>query len=195
MSENRELVLYYITYILSQRKCPLSQLGLAEPPIRTDGEEDERATGASPGATSLDEVKAALRDSVSECELRYSRAFGDLHNQLHVTPATVQRTFESVMDELFDSGVNWGRVVMLFAFAGALCVECVDKEMSQLVVQIVGWVADYLDNRIQPWIHSQGGWRRRLQERVKKWLLAGMTLLTGVTLGSLIVQKSLGGGT
>lgn len=32
---------------------------------------------------------------------------------------------------------------------------------------------------------------RRSQESFKKWLLAGMTLVTGVVVGSLIVQKRL----
>lgn len=32
---------------------------------------------------------------------------------------------------------------------------------------------------------------RKSQENFKKWLLAGMTLLTGVVVGSLIAQKRL----
>lgn len=34
---------------------------------------------------------------------------------------------------------------------------------------------------------------RKSQENFKKWLLAGMTLLTGVVVGSLIAQKRLWG--
>lgn len=62
------------------------------------------------------------------------------------------------MDEVFRDGVNWGRIVGLFAFGGALCVECVDKEMTSLVGRIIDWMTVYLDNHIQPWIQSQGGW-------------------------------------
>ncbi|KAG8002941.1 Bcl-2-like protein 1 [Nibea albiflora] len=160
-------------------------MGLREPPNRTDegeagvGEEQRVAThangtfnGTSPGtppesppqqqqppsATSMDAVKEALRDSANEFELRYARAFNDLHNQLHITPATAYQSFENVMDEVFRDGVNWGRIVGLFAFGGALCVECVEKEMSPLVGRIIEWMTVYLDIRIQPWIQSQGGW-------------------------------------
>lgn len=158
-------------------------MGLIEPPNRTDGveaglgEEQRVAThangtfnGTSPGnppasplrqqpsTTSLDAVKEALRDSANEFELRYARAFNDLHNQLHITPATAYQSFENVMDEVFRDGVNWGRIVGLFAFGGALCVECVEKEMSSLVGRIIEWMTVYLDNHIQPWIQSQGGW-------------------------------------
>uniref|UniRef100_A0AAQ4RRF2 Bcl-2-like protein 1 n=1 Tax=Gasterosteus aculeatus aculeatus TaxID=481459 RepID=A0AAQ4RRF2_GASAC len=272
MSQNRELVVFYINYKLSQRNLPLNHIGLSEPPNRTGGGVEAGAAGGQRGAThsngtfngtspgtppaspllqqrspstaSLDAVKEALRDSANEFELRYARAFSDLHNQLHITPATAYQSFEDVMDEVFRDGVNWGRIVGLFAFGGALCVECVDKEMSPLVGRIVEWMTLYLDNHIQPWIQNQGGWAkliwriltacwpevgevsgekqgrkekpiirlvlstvlerfaevfgqdaaaesRRSQESFKKWLLAGMTLVTGVVVGSLIVQKRL----
>ncbi|KAL6120136.1 bcl2l1 [Pungitius sinensis] len=232
MSQNRELVVFYINYKLSQRNYPVNHIGLSEPPNRTGGGEagaaDEQRVathsngtlhGSSPGTppaspllqqrlpstASLDAVKEALRDSANEFELRYARAFSDLHNQLHITPATAYQSFENVMDEVFRDGVNWGRIVGLFAFGGALCVECVDKEMSPLVGRIIEWMTVYLDNHIQPWIQTQGGWERfaevfgqdaaaesrRSQESFKKWLLAGMTLVTGVVVGSLIVQKRL----
>uniref|UniRef100_A0AAV2M1L2 Bcl-2 Bcl-2 homology region 1-3 domain-containing protein n=1 Tax=Knipowitschia caucasica TaxID=637954 RepID=A0AAV2M1L2_KNICA len=98
-------------------------------------------------------------------------------------------------------GVNWGRVVGLFAFGGALCVECVDKDMSHLVQRIVGWMTVYLDEHIQDWIDQQGGWdvfadlyggdaaamSRRSEESFRQWLFAGVTLVTGVVVGSLLV--------
>lgn len=228
MSENRELVIFYIMYKLSQRNYPLNHIVLSEPPNRTGGgdagsgrdpQTDTRANGTfsgvgspppSPlrqpvGGTGLDAVKEALRDTANEFELRYSMAFSDLHSQLHITPATAYQSFENVMDEVFRDGVNWGRIVGLFAFGGALCVECVEKEMSPLVGRIVEWMTVYLDNHIQPWIQSQGGWERfaeifghdaaaegrRSEESFKKWLLVGMTVMTGFVVGSLFAQKRL----
>ncbi|KAG7283448.1 hypothetical protein CRUP_035241 [Coryphaenoides rupestris] len=254
-SQNRELVLYYIKYKLSQRNFPLNHLTLATPPNRTEvggaaaarGHEP-RATAAAAAATlsphtngtpngtslatpppsppfpqvppspppasplrrqpsgdGLEAVKEALRDSANEFELRFARAFSDLSSQLHITPATAYQSFESVMNEVFRDGVNWGRVVGLFAFGGALCVECVEKEMSSLVGRIAEWMTVYLDVHIQPWIQAQGGWERfsevfgkdaaaesrRSQESFKKWLLAGMTLVTGVVVGSIFAQRRL----
>ncbi|XP_054655108.1 bcl-2-like protein 1 [Dunckerocampus dactyliophorus] len=228
MSSNRELVVFYISYKLSQRNYPLSHMGLIEASNRTDGGEEgsgaEEArvptnangtfNGGSPPASptreascpaGLDAVKEALRDSANEFELRYAHAFSDLHHQLHITPATAYQSFENVMDEVFRDDVNWGRIVGLFAFGGALCVECMEKEMSHLVGRIIEWMTVYLDNHIQPWIDRQGGWERfaeifgqdaaaevrRSQDTFKKWLLAGMTLVTGVVVGSLIAHKRL----
>ncbi|KAG7323079.1 hypothetical protein KOW79_012781 [Hemibagrus wyckioides] len=238
---NRELVVYFIKYKLSQRNYPCSHIGLTEDANGSEGGEAEEgnaagarepetptavvngslngtgSTGTPPrsptlspqrqvnGRASLEAVKEALRDSANEFELRYTRAFSDLSSQLHITPVTVYQSFESVMDEVFRDGVNWGRIVGLFAFGGALCVECVEKEMSPLVARIAEWMTVYLDNHIQPWIQEQGGWERfaeifgndsagesrRLEESFKKWLLAGMTLLMGVAVGSIIAQKRL----
>lgn len=170
-------MVFYIKYKLSQRNYPLNHNGLIPEPQRTDGQSPAAArsngtfNGASSGTppassapqqesspTSLDAVKEALRDTGNEFELRYNCAFSNLHKQLHITPATAYQSFENVMDEVFRDGVNWGRVVGLFAFGGALCVECVEKEMNPLVGRIVEWMTVYLDNHIQPWIQSQGGW-------------------------------------
>lgn len=177
MSRNRELVLFYIRFKLSQRNYPIHHILPSEPPDNSGtGEpdlDDEQTletrangtfNGTGPGsprhhqAEVMDGVKVALRDTAHEFELRYSRAFNDLHSTLHITPATAYQSFENVMDEVFRDGVNWGRIVGLFAFGGALCVECVEKEMSPLVARIVEWMTVYLDERIEPWVESQGGW-------------------------------------
>ncbi|XP_068604195.1 bcl-2-like protein 1 [Brachionichthys hirsutus] len=222
MSQNRELVVFYINYKLSQRNYPL-HMELIEPADRTEGGEagpaEERRVAMHANGTfngtpppsprqrrpPLDAVKEALRDSANEFEFRYSRAFSDLHKQLHITPGTAYQSFENVMDEVFRDRVNWGRIIGLFVFGGALCVECVEKEMSSLVGRIIEWMTVYLDNRIQPWIQSQGGWERfaelfgqdkvaefrRSQESFRKWMLAGMTLVTGVVVGFLLTRKRL----
>ncbi|KAG7275997.1 hypothetical protein CRUP_028554 [Coryphaenoides rupestris] len=118
----------------------------------------------------LEEVKVALRQSVEEFELRYTLAFNDLSSQLPVTAATAYGSFKSVMDEVFRDGINWGRIVGLFAFGGTLCVECVDKEMSHMVPRVAEWMTTYLDDH-------------------KRWLLVGVLVLTGVLLGALIAKK------
>nr|XP_015220604.1 PREDICTED: bcl-2-like protein 1 isoform X1 [Lepisosteus oculatus] len=174
---NRDLVVYYINYKLSQKNYSWDQFSLEG---RTGGAEavgsgspnaEERTNGAANGGggpvsrqppQGIEAVQGALRDSANEFELRYGRAFSDLSSQLHITPATAYQSFEHVMDEVFRDGVNWGRIVGLFAFGGALCVECVEKEMSNLVSRIAEWMTVYLDNNIQPWIQSQGGWSRDL---------------------------------
>lgn len=169
----RELVEFFISYKLSQSNCPTSLLRPEGGDGRTDGDKANSAASngllvsrdscGQPGASlpprgGIEAVKSALKDSADEFELLYTQAFSDLSTQLDITPDTAYHSFKSVMDEVFKDGVNWGRIVGLFAFGGVLCVECVQKNMSELVSRIVDWMTMYLDEHISPWIESQGGW-------------------------------------
>ncbi|KAG8007412.1 Bcl-2-like protein 1 [Nibea albiflora] len=216
---NRELVEFFVSYKLSQRNYPTSLLRPEDAGGRTEGDKassaasngllvDSRNGGGQAGTSSspggdIEAVKAALRDSADEFELLFTQAFSDLSSQLDITPDTAYHSFKSVMDEVFKDGVNWGRIVGLFAFGGVLCVECVEKDMSELVPRIADWMTMYLDEHISPWIQSQGGWdcfaevfgrdaaaeARRSRETLNRWLLVGVALLMGVVVGVLFAKK------
>ncbi|KAM9362379.1 bcl-2-like protein 1 [Symphorus nematophorus] len=217
---NRELVEFFISYKLSQRNYPTSLLRPEDAGGRTEGGDkassatangllvNSRNGGGQPGTSSsagvnIEAVKVALRDSADEFELLFTQAFSDLSSQLDITPDTAYHSFKSVMDEVFKDGVNWGRIVGLFAFGGVLCVECVEKDASKLVSRIADWMTMYLDEHINPWIQSQGGWdcfaevfgrdaaaeARRSRETLSRWLLVGVALLMGVVVGVLIAKK------
>lgn len=166
---NRELVEFFISYKLSQKNYPTSLLR----PENADGQTDrDSATSngllvntrgvqletASSSHFGIEAVKSALQDSADEFEQLFTQAFSDLSSQLDITPDTAYHSFKSVMDEVFKDGVNWGRIVGLFAFGGVLCVECVEKDMSELVSRIADWMTMYLDEHISLWIEGQGGW-------------------------------------
>ncbi|XP_074532666.1 bcl-2-like protein 1 [Halichoeres trimaculatus] len=212
---NRELVEFFISYKLSQRNYPTSVLRREDAGGRTEDSSDSNGVlvdswnrdsqlGSSLVLQSdIEAVKAALLDSADEFELLYTQAFSDLSSQLDVTPDTAYHSFKNVMDELFKDGVNWGRIVGLFAFGGVLCTECFQKGMGELVSRIADWMTVYLDEHISPWIQSQGGWdcfaeifgrdaaaeARRSRETLSRWLLVGMALLMGVVVGVYIAKK------
>lgn len=164
---------------------------------------NRRTQTSQPPDDHLEAVKTALRDSADEFEELFTQAFSNLSSQLDITPDTAYHSFKSVMDEVFKDGVNWGRIVGLFVFGGVLCVECVEKDMSSLVPRIADWMTIYLDENVNSWIQSQGGWdcfaqifgqnaaaeARRSRETMKKWLLVGVGLLTGVLVAMLIAKK------
>lgn len=210
---NRDLVEFFIRYKLSQRNHPSSLLRPDD--AKTDGDKagaavsngllvnSRHGAGPPPSGGDLDAVKAALQDSADEFELLYTQAFSGLSSQLDITPDTAYQSFKSVMDEVFKDGVNWGRVVALFAFGGVLCVECAEKNMSDLVPRIADWMTTYLDEHITPWIESEGGWdsfgrifgqgaaagTRTSGDTLKRWLLVGVVVLTGVLIGVLLAKK------
>uniref|UniRef100_A0A8C4IRU9 Bcl-2-like protein 1 n=1 Tax=Dicentrarchus labrax TaxID=13489 RepID=A0A8C4IRU9_DICLA len=201
---NRELVEFFISYKLSQRNHPTSLLRPENAGERTEGDKaNSAARNGLLASADIEAVKAALRDSADEFELLFTQAFSDLSSQIDITPDTAYHSFKSVMDEVFKDGVNWGRIVGLFAFGGVLCVECVEKDMSELVSRIADWMTMYLDEHISPWIQSQGGWdcfaevfgrdaaaeARRSRETLSRWLLIGVALLMGAVVGVLIAKK------
>lgn len=178
---NRELVEFYISYKLSQRNYPNRLLGAEDASGRTEGEEASTAATNGLLANSSDQpgtllsthrgieaVKAALREAADNFELRFTEAFSDLSSKLSITAFTAYHSFKSVMDELFNDGINWGRIVGLFVFGGALCVECIEKDMRHLVSRIADWMSTYLDEHISPWIQSHGGWVSRQRGMKKK---------------------------
>ncbi|XP_023134100.1 bcl-2-like protein 1 [Amphiprion ocellaris] len=203
---NRELVEFFVSDKLSQRNYPTSLLRPEDAGGRTDGDKANSASSNGLLVNSrggIEAVKSALKDAADEFELLFTQAFSDLSSQLDITPETAYHSFKSVMDEVFKDGVNWGRIVGLFCFGGVLCVECVEKNMSELVPRIADWMTMYLDEHISPWIQSQGGWEcfaeifgqnaaaeaRRSRDTLKRWLLVGGVLLMGVLAGVLIAKK------
>ncbi|KAM4741127.1 bcl-2-like protein 1 [Anableps anableps] len=214
---NRELVEFYISYKLSQRNYPDSLLRSEVAGDRTEGDRDTSASSNGPLVNSragpprkpqsppggIEAVKSALKDSADEFERLFTQSFSHLSLELNITPDTAYHSFKAVLDELFKDGVNWGRVVGLFAFGGVLCVDCVQKNMSELVSRIAEWMTIYLDEQLNSWIYSQGGWDcfaklygqdaaaegRRFQETMNKWLLLGAALLTGAVVTVLVAKK------
>lgn len=106
------------------------------------------------------EIQRAMRALGDEFESRFSQAFDDMINQLHITTDTAYQTFRTIVNEIFSDGVNWGRVVALFGFGGKLAVRCVQQSMPQLVSSIVDWVSTYVDTTLQSWISANNGWVR-----------------------------------
>ncbi|NXP12687.1 BCL2 regulator, partial [Thinocorus orbignyianus] len=167
--DNREIVLKYIHYKLSQRgydwaagedTAPLPP-GLSPAPAAAAA-----AAGTSSDHTGLvsphpEPPGSAAASHVAPAEgLRPvpQRDFAQMSGQLHLTPFTARGRFVAVVEELFRDGVNWGRIVAFFEFGGVMCVESVNREMSSLVDSIAAWMTEYLNRHLHNWIQDNGGW-------------------------------------
>lgn len=158
---NRELVEYYLNCKLSQSNCP-SLLGAS----RSSPVSSRDWSGASP---STDAVKAALRNGTDAFERRMTPEWSVLSSYLDLN--VDHQKFKDLMDQIFSDNTHWGLVVGLFVISGAMCVRCVEKGQSEMVPRIADWMTAYLDQRLNPWIQSQGGWvsvRDRFKKKKKK---------------------------
>lgn len=181
--DNREIVLRYINYKLSQKGYDWVASGDQEdlPPAAPAGgggggtfpalAELASLPSDLPGSAAMsttapgDEshpvpvvVHSTLRQAGDEFARRYHQDFAQMSGQLHLTPFTARSRFMAVVEELFRDGVNWGRIVAFFEFGGMLCVESVSREMSPLVDSIAVWMTEYLNRHLHNWIQDNGGW-------------------------------------
>lgn len=57
-------------------------------------------------------------------------------------------------------GVTWGKVVSLYAVAGALAVDCVRHGHPAMVHTIVDCMGEFVRKSLTSWLKRRGGWVR-----------------------------------
>ena len=97
-----------------------------------------------------------IRRLSDELETQHGIFFDSMCHRLDVTPATAHSKFVQVADEVFREGVNWGRIVALFTFAGRLALN-LQQSGQEKGDEIAEWLGDYL-TKLSDWIQSHGDW-------------------------------------
>ncbi|KAL1007052.1 hypothetical protein UPYG_G00081270 [Umbra pygmaea] len=83
----------------------------------------------------------------------------ELQNLLSsVHPDCAQEVFFSVAKEIFQDGVNWGRVVALFHLAYTLIYRALTGNHLEIIKKVISWVLQFIRENILAWILRQGGW-------------------------------------
>lgn len=105
-------------------------------------------------------TKAAstLRRIGREVETRHQLLLKNMCDKLDIRTSTAEITFRTVADEIFSTGINWGRIVVLYCFAAEVAVFCSQHEID-IVEDVIRWLSEYLSERtIVEWIKKSGGW-------------------------------------
>lgn len=101
---------------------------------------------------------ATLRRIGREVETRHQLILKNMCGKLDIRASSAQVTFTTVADEIFATGINWGRIVVLFCFAAEVAVFCRQQEID-VVEDVVSWLSEYLSQRkLSEWIKKSGGW-------------------------------------
>uniref|UniRef100_A0A1I8GNN2 BCL domain-containing protein n=2 Tax=Macrostomum lignano TaxID=282301 RepID=A0A1I8GNN2_9PLAT len=104
-------------------------------------------------------IERALLALCREFEQRLRARFTDFDARLDTRPESAQAFVMQELDSLFGDGcINWGRVVAAFVLARQLCFKCEAEGNPQLATEIQGWVCDYIQDRLWPWIAVNHGW-------------------------------------
>ncbi|XP_078276720.1 bcl-2 homologous antagonist/killer-like [Rhinoraja longicauda] len=129
---------------------------------------------------------AVIGDDINR---RYDMEFNNLLSGLPINTENAYDYFCKIADRLFESGINWGRVIALLGFGYRMAIYVFQNGVKGFLSQIAKFIAEFLlKNRIAQWIAMQGGWVAALEldNIYVKWVLG---ILTVVLLGVFVVHK------
>lgn len=72
--------------------------------------------------------------------------------------------FKEVADKVFQLGITWEKIAVLFYVAGKLAVRMVEAHLPQSVREILMWTVDFFRNNLLGWIREHGGWINSFSE-------------------------------
>uniref|UniRef100_A0A8B9FI91 BCL2 antagonist/killer 1 n=1 Tax=Amazona collaria TaxID=241587 RepID=A0A8B9FI91_9PSIT len=103
---------------------------------------------------------AIIGDDINK---RYDAEFRYLLKSLQPTKENAYECFTRVASSLFESGINWGRVIALLGFGYRMAIHVYQQGRTGFLRWIAHCVVEFmLRNRIARWIAQQGGWAAAL---------------------------------
>ncbi|XP_022620630.1 apoptosis regulator BAX-like [Seriola dumerili] len=72
--------------------------------------------------------------------------------------------FTEVAHQVFEHGITWEKIAVLFYVAGRLAVRMVEAHLPQSVREILMWTVDFFKNNLLNWIREHGGWINSFSE-------------------------------
>ncbi|KAK5884288.1 hypothetical protein CesoFtcFv8_018125 [Champsocephalus esox] len=82
----------------------------------------------------------------------------DVIDGIAVSSGSKRDNFKMVADKVFEHGITWERIAVLFYVAGKLAVKMVEAHLPESVMQILRWTVDFFKKHLLAWIRDQGGW-------------------------------------
>ncbi|XP_029945790.1 apoptosis regulator BAX-like isoform X2 [Salarias fasciatus] len=66
--------------------------------------------------------------------------------------------FKEVAAKVFEHGITWERIAVLFYVAGKIAVRMVEAHLPQSVRDVLRWTVDFFKRNLLGWIREHGGW-------------------------------------
>lgn len=103
-------------------------------------------------------VNLALRKLCAEFEEKYGKQFQDMcHSCAQL--GFEKDSYVEVLNQLLDvDGLNWGRVVAIFAFGGQMCLFSMAQHKEHNVDLLREWTCTFIQTHVEKWIRENGGW-------------------------------------
>ncbi|XP_075632332.1 bcl-2 homologous antagonist/killer isoform X1 [Balearica regulorum gibbericeps] len=155
-----------------------------EVPMDAEIEEIQQEVGST--GSLVGRRLAIIGDDINE---RYDAEFRYMLKSLQPTKDNAYEYFTRIASSLFESGINWGRVIALLGFGYHMAIHVCQHGMPGFFRRIAHYVAEFmLRNRIAQWIAQQGGWVAALDldNVYMKYMLVVVAL---VMVGHLVVRR------
>ena len=114
---------------------------------------------ASKNCSAVREEVVILLRLAAEIEKDYGFTFNNMCNRLDVNSENAYFHFSTIADEILVHGEeNWGRIIILYAFAAKLAEKCKQSNNDAMIENIIYWLS-CLIARKSSWIRESGkGW-------------------------------------
>ncbi|XP_077414069.1 apoptosis regulator BAX-like [Vanacampus margaritifer] len=92
------------------------------------------------------------------------KEFQDAIDSVACVDGSKWEKFKKVADKVFEQGITWERIAVLFYVAGKLALKMVEAHLPQSVKEILSWTVDFFRNNLLSWIREHGGWINSFSE-------------------------------
>uniref|UniRef100_A0A8V1A4U2 Bcl-2 homologous antagonist/killer n=1 Tax=Gallus gallus TaxID=9031 RepID=A0A8V1A4U2_CHICK len=178
--ETEEVFRSYTFYRYQQER----EEGGAEVPMDPEIMEIQQELGST--GSQVGRRLAIIGDDINK---RYDAEFRHMLKSLQPTKENAYEYFTTIASSLFDSGINWGRVIALLGFGYCMAIHVYQQGITGFLRRIARYVTEFmLRNRIARWIAQQGGWVAALDldNVYMKYMLVVLAL---VMVGHLVVRR------
>ena len=120
-----------------------------------------RSKGRASSAICSEEVVQTLCEVGTLLESNYPKLYNNVLEQLNFRinlGILVCHMFNRVSEQIIASGINWARIVAVYAFAGALAYDFTQAGDTRFVRNVSSWMGQFSAKRLSPWIRQNGGW-------------------------------------
>ena len=100
-----------------------------------------------------------LRRIAAELEKTHGDLFANMIKTIDCCSDAISVTFVEIAENMFaDKVINWGRIAVLFTFAGNLALYCDRHDLEEDTKLVVLWLTEFVNRRLLKWIQNNGGW-------------------------------------
>ncbi|NP_001274311.1 uncharacterized protein LOC100215682 [Hydra vulgaris] len=131
---------------------------------------------------------------VEEIEIKHELFLSNMCKRLNLNTENAQSMFHTIAEEIFSDGINWGRIIVLYAFAGKIAEHCRKSNDEQIIDKIALWVAGFVAKK-SSWIRDSGrGWNGFIENfdvKQDSWVqgLFAATLGLGTIAAALYIKS------